>query len=211
MRTVWRGQFSRTFSVSNGIRQGGVIFPLLFCIYMNELLKRLEAEGMGCWIGKYHYGGVGYADDLTLAVPRVRGLTQMLNICKDFGEEYSVEYNPTKIVCVLFSRRKIVHKSDTQLCGSTLKWVDHVKHLANHMECNLSEVTEIRMKKSDMTVMASLGKSNYMIISKVFNFQCTHFYWAQALWFGDKAVKEFQNMWNVCIRRLLTLPYETHR
>ncbi len=80
MRTVWRGQFSRTFSVCNGIRQGGVI-SLLFCIYMHELLKRLEADGVGCWIGKYYYGGVGYADDLTLVVPSVRGLRQMLKIC----------------------------------------------------------------------------------------------------------------------------------
>ncbi len=63
---------------------------------MHELLKRLEANGVGCWIGKYYYGGVGYADDLTLAVPSVRGLRQMLKICEEFGDEYCVEYNPTK-------------------------------------------------------------------------------------------------------------------
>ncbi len=57
--------------------------PLLFCIYMDELLKRLEAEGVGCWIGKHYYGGVGYADDLTLAVPSVRGLRQMLKIWEE--------------------------------------------------------------------------------------------------------------------------------
>ncbi len=70
------------------------------------------------------------------------------------------------------------------------------------------------MKKSDMlqrvnTVEVSLGKSNDMIISKVFNSQCTHFYGAQAWWFGDKVVKEFKTMWNRCMRRLLPLPYET--
>ncbi len=91
-----------------------------------------------------------------------------------------------------------------------------MKHLGIHLESNLREVTEIRMKKSDMTemvntVVLSLGKSNDMIICKVFNSECTHFYGAQAWRFGDKAVKEFQTMWNRCIRRLLTLPYETHR
>ncbi len=140
----------------------------------------------------------------------------MVTICEEFGEEYSVEYNLTKTVCLLFSRRKIVHKPDIQLCGSTLKWVDHVKHLGNQLESNLSEVTEIRMKNSDMiqrvnTVVVSLGKSNDIIISKVFNSQCTHLYGAQAWRFGDKAVKDFQTMWNQCIRRLFTLPYETHR
>ncbi len=110
-----------------------MISPLLFYIYMDKLLKRLEAEGVACWIGKHYYGGVGYADDLTLALPSVRGLRQMLKICEEFGEEYSVEYNPTKTVSVLFSRQKIVHKPDIQLCGSTLKWVDHVKHLGNYL------------------------------------------------------------------------------
>ncbi len=61
------------------------------------------------------------------------------------------------------------------------------------------------------TVVVSLGKGNDMIISKVFNSQCTHFYGAQAWRFGDKAVKEFQTIWNRCIMRLLTLQYETHR
>ncbi len=69
MSTVWRGQFSRTFSVCIGIQQGGVISHLLFCIYMDELQKILEAEGVWWWIGKHYY-----ADDLALAVPSVRGL-----------------------------------------------------------------------------------------------------------------------------------------
>ncbi len=117
---------------------------------------------------------------------------------------------------ILFSQRKIAHKPDIQLCGSTLKWVDYVKHLGNHLESNLSEVTEIRMKKSDMiqrvnTVVVFLGKSNDIIISKVFNSQLTHFYGAQEWRFGDKGAKEFQIMWNQCIRRLLTLPYNPPR
>ena len=162
-----------------------MISPLLFCVYMDELLKRLEAEGVGCWIGKHYYGGVGYADDLTLAVPSVRGLRQMVKTCEEFGQEYSVEYNPTKTVCVVFSHRKIVDKPTVQLSGATLKWVDKVKHLGNHLESNLREVSEIRMKKSDMiqrvnTVLVTLGRSKDRVISKVFNSQCAHFYGAQA-------------------------------
>ena len=33
LRTVWNNEFSRPFSASNGIRQGGVIYPTLFCVY----------------------------------------------------------------------------------------------------------------------------------------------------------------------------------
>ena len=48
LRTVWKGHYSRLFSATNGIRQGGVISPMLFCVYIDELLKRLEREDHGC-------------------------------------------------------------------------------------------------------------------------------------------------------------------
>ena len=216
LRTSWNGKFSRSFSPSNGIRQGGVISPLLFCVYMDELLKRLETEGVGCWIGKHFYGCLGYADDLTLAAPSVGGLRQMVKTCEMFGQEYSVDYNPTKTICVLFGRRRALDKPRVELCGTPLSWVDRVKHLGIHLEYNLRETTEIRMKKSDMiqrvnTTLVTLGVGNDKVISKIFNTQCAHFYGAQAWRFEDSAVEEFQVMWNRCVRRVLSLPHMKHR
>ncbi len=74
VRTVWKGHLCRGFGTSNGIRQGGIISPILFCVYMDVLLKRLEAEGVDCQISKHYYGALSYADDLTLAVPSIAGL-----------------------------------------------------------------------------------------------------------------------------------------
>jgi hypothetical protein len=201
--------------VSNGIRQGGIISPVLFCIYMDQLLKRLEDAGLGCHMGKHFYGALSYADDLTLAVPSISGLRKMLEICEEYGDEYSVDYNSTKTVCVLFSRRKVTVKPEVQLHGATLKWVNKVKHLGNHLESNLRETTEITMKKSDLiqrvnTLLVSLGGSKDCILSKVFNSQCAHFYGAQAWNFEDKVVSVFQTTWNRCVRRMFNLPYQTH-
>ena len=47
----WSGKVSEPFECSNGIKQGGVLSPILFCIYMDELLHRLEQSGYGCYIG----------------------------------------------------------------------------------------------------------------------------------------------------------------
>ena len=48
----------------NGVKQGGVLSASLFCIYMDELLSRLERSGIGCYIGNNYYGSISYADDL---------------------------------------------------------------------------------------------------------------------------------------------------
>ncbi len=73
----------------------------------------------------------------------------MLEICGKYGEEFSVDYNPTKTVCVVFSRRRIEVKTSVKLCGAMLKWVDKVKHLGNHLQYNLCEAKEVTMKKSE--------------------------------------------------------------
>ena len=140
----------------------------------------------------------------------------MLKVCEEFGDRFSVTYNPLKTVCVLFSRRtKPVHP-DVYLKGTLLQWKGQVKHLGNYLESTLRENKEVRMKKSDIiqrtnSVAVNLGKSNIEIVRKVFNSQCSHFYGTEAWRFSDGAVKEFQTCWNRCVRRALHLPYTTHR
>ncbi len=47
----WCNHMSEAFSVSHGVKQGGVLSPVLFTMYVDELLQRLKASGMGCYIG----------------------------------------------------------------------------------------------------------------------------------------------------------------
>ena len=48
MRIRWNGAYSDTFTSCNGVQQGGVLYPFLFNIYLEELLLKLEAQGLGC-------------------------------------------------------------------------------------------------------------------------------------------------------------------
>ena len=47
----WQGHKSNFFTAYNGVKQGGVISPLLFNLYIDILLKPLEAKGIGCYMG----------------------------------------------------------------------------------------------------------------------------------------------------------------
>ena len=58
---LWNKTLSQNFSVSNGVRQGGVLSPILFIVYIDELLTRLESQAVGCYWSHYLVGALGYA------------------------------------------------------------------------------------------------------------------------------------------------------
>ncbi len=104
--------------------------PVLFTIYMDQLLNRLEKSGLGCRIGAYYYGAYGYADDLMLLrIPTVNGLQKMVNICEQYGDEYGVKYNPIKTVAMHLSQKKPADPPHIDVADTKIKWVRVAKHL----------------------------------------------------------------------------------
>ena len=57
----WNSKKSTDFSVSNGVKQGAVIPPILFTAYMNKLFKQLKRNAIGCHVGPVYEGAFGYA------------------------------------------------------------------------------------------------------------------------------------------------------
>ena len=88
---------SSHFSISNGVKQGGVLSPILFTIYIDNLIILLRKFNIGCKIGNSFLGVFGYADDLTLLCPSLAGLKQMLNVCEDYAKEYNILFNASKV------------------------------------------------------------------------------------------------------------------
>jgi len=62
----WNMIYSHTFALTAGVRQRGVLSPILFCVYIDDVVKQLELSRMGCWVGGCYLGCILYADDLIL-------------------------------------------------------------------------------------------------------------------------------------------------
>ena len=75
----WQNTFSKEFTMTNGVRQGSVLSPILFCFYMNNLFREMRGSKSGCYIGSNYAGCFGYADDLLLLSPSRNGLQELLN------------------------------------------------------------------------------------------------------------------------------------
>ena len=50
-KVCWNGEYSNIFSVFNGVKQGGVISPVLFSLYMDGLIKNVHNSKTGCFVG----------------------------------------------------------------------------------------------------------------------------------------------------------------
>ena len=81
----WNSKNSSDFTVSNGVKQGAVISPILFSAYMDILFKQLKHNGIGCHIGPVYAGAFGYADDVALVAPSLYSLKCMIATCEEFA------------------------------------------------------------------------------------------------------------------------------
>ena len=101
----WGSTLSPKFNVSNGVRQGGILSPLFFNLYMDRLSVTLSKTKVGCALGKIMVNHLAYADDLVILSPSAKGLQKLLNICSEYGEEHDIMFNHQKRnVCIFQSK-----------------------------------------------------------------------------------------------------------
>ena len=66
MYVKWGSTLSSKFQVTNGVRQEGVISPLLFNVYVNELSELLNKSGIGRNMGGTIINHMLYADHICI-------------------------------------------------------------------------------------------------------------------------------------------------
>ena len=105
LRVMWGNTVSSEFTVSNGVKQGEVLSSILFAIYTDGLLKRLEETGVGCHMGSRFTGALVYADDITLLAPCKSALSVLVSVCEKYASEFDILFNGSKSKLLLFKGR----------------------------------------------------------------------------------------------------------
>jgi hypothetical protein len=62
-KVKWKGNTSNSFQIHQGVRQGGILSPFLYKLYVNNLLEDLKTHSLGFKIGTTYVGCPTYADD----------------------------------------------------------------------------------------------------------------------------------------------------
>ena len=66
MKIRWGNTLSCSFKVGNGVKQGGILSPVLFNVYMDKLSIALSDTAIGGHIGVQLLNHLCYADDMCL-------------------------------------------------------------------------------------------------------------------------------------------------
>ena len=128
----WDSHLSKPFSVTNGVRQGGILLPLLFNVYTYDLSLELNSLHVGCCINYVKLNHLMYADDIVLFAPSLKGLQRLVNVCNDYGSSHSITFNKTKTVCMQVLSKKTswtVSNPCITLGTERLRFVDKFTYL----------------------------------------------------------------------------------
>ena len=185
----WCSSSSVPFSCKNGVKQGGVLSPVLFAIYMDELLDRLAKSGVGCHIGNEFIGGVCYADDLTLLAPTLYASRLLLRVCESFAEEYNVIFNAAQSQALVFYPASFslptCRRAMLSLSNSPIDFVEHAIHLGTYIGERDFELN-IQKAQNDLYARINLLHAKFHfctfdVLRTLLISHCTSFY-GSCLW-----------------------------
>ena len=115
---------SGTFSASNGVKQGGVLSPWLFTVYLDQIILALKQLGIGCHLNGLFVGAFIYAGDVTLLAPTSMTLKAMLNTHTDFTASHNLLFNASKTKCMYFNDAGSQLQSTVKFMGRPIEYVD---------------------------------------------------------------------------------------
>ena len=214
---LWNNTLSTKFSVTNGVRQGGVLSPILFTVYIDELLLRLESRGIGCFWNHHFVGAVCYADDIVLLSPSASGLRSMLNVCSDFASRHSLIFNASKTQLVRFSLSSDTSNSCSHFLfdGHQLTLSKSANHLGHILSSDLSDDDDILASQRDMcrkanSMLCIFSSANPYVKTKLLKSFCLSLY-GSSLWKSSAlSWKAFNISFNNILRKVWSLPRTCH-
>jgi hypothetical protein len=221
-QVMWNGICSSPFLVKNGVKQGGIVSPLLFCVYLDGLLKMLKDSKVGCYVGRLCVAAVAYADDIVLLAPSVRAMRLLLNVCDEFAFKYDVVFNACKSKCLLFkpSVGRQLHSEylpSINCCigDKKIEFVDSWPHLGHVLNVNRDDGADIHKTRNVLcgqinNVLCYFGHVFPVLKLNLIKTFCYSLY-GSVLWQLDhSSLEDLCTTWRKGLRRVWNLPYQTH-
>ena len=130
------GEKTDFFEVEEGVRQGCILSPTLFSIYINGVVREIYEKGSGINMGGEKLAILLYADDIVLIANSAEELQRNMEIMTEWGRKWKCTFNQKKSKVVVFGSR---NKKERRwfLGGGEIEQVNKYKYLGIDMKGNL--------------------------------------------------------------------------
>ena len=136
------GLLSNTFECKTGVKQGDVMSPNLFNIFINDLPKIFDDDIDSPKLNSMFVHCLMYADDLVLISLTEDGLQNKLNKLHKYCCDWALVINVKKTQVMVMSSTKVdTPKRDMYVGESKIQWVDTYKYLGILISANGNFVT----------------------------------------------------------------------
>ena len=157
------------------MRQGGVLSPILYCIYLDDLALILSALGIGCHLRNTFLALLLYADDMALLSPSLRGLQKLLSVTETYCKEWDILLNAKKTKNMFFGKR--YELPSLILDGKKIEWVESWKYLGvtllSHKRFNCCINDKVKsFYRCANAILRIDGRSNEMVMLQLLESQC---------------------------------------
>ena len=165
MCVKWGNTKSDYFNVTNGVRQGSILSPYFFNVYVDDLSFKLNNMKIGCVVGAMLVNHLLYADDIVLISPSSRGLYKLLEECEKYGIETDIVFNASKsaVMCYKSKCTSNFRIPDFTLNDSVIPLVNSFKYLGHFLSNTCSDSIDIDRQRKKIFIQGnSLIRKFYM-------------------------------------------------
>ena len=105
VNTKFNGLKGEPWKIGNGVRQGGILSPLLFSYYIDETLNSVSDLNVGCSILGHKTSVIAYADDVILLAPTASAVQYMFDELCGMFSKLGMSINLGKSKYIIFTKR----------------------------------------------------------------------------------------------------------
>ena len=175
-RVRWDDQYSEWFVIEAGVRQGGILSPDFYSIYVDELVDILTKLNVGCYIRGVFVAALLYADDMALMSPSLKGLQRLLTACEQYCRVWDICLNPKKTRNMSFGKRQD-NLCSLYLNGVEIEWTDQWTYLGVNLvsspmfNCCVNEKIR-KFYRAANYILRIDGKSDDMLMLRLIETHC---------------------------------------
>ena len=159
----WDGTHSQCFRVLRGTKQGSILSPTIFNIFINDLLAELSTSGVGIRIENELFNSFAYADDINLMCLKTGDLQILINICYQYSRKWSFSFGINKAHCMISNKNPFIKYPSWSLGGHKIKNTETLEILGTVFTSNISYDAHIDKRvnasRRAMYALASVGCS----------------------------------------------------